>query len=224
MNELLNEFIGKIAAAVKNGDAVRRELTEQLTEVYNAELKHTDENGAAKYAVKLLGEPAELAAALDKKTRNHVGYPAIITAAAILVVCAVISAITGLFAELSVKNYVFVVALAVAAAAAYCVVYARGFKLRDVINGLMLGSVASGVGYAAFRVVYYYAYLRVRRGSLGQLTLIDVAKPVTAIPVLAVGAALFLLVMLVRLPVVKPVAEREVIEKMIFKAQKRSMF
>jgi len=229
MHYKIHQYADSVTASVKTNayrDGIKRELAAQLDEVSQMRMRQTDEEKAVRYATELLGTPQALAAKLDKSVRSFYGGPAVIVFGVLAVIFAALSVFAGMVDESPLSYYFVCFGLVPALAVAWCAIYERGFKVRNIVNGLRVSSLAAGVGVAFQRGYYVVAYAATRHHSYfgGNPKLINTGNILTVLPFLAIGFVLFVVFTLVRMPIVRSVREKEVIAKMIFKAEKRSMF
>ena len=229
IHHTIHKYTDSVVENIKTAsyrEGAKRELLSLLGEVYSDECKHTDEEKAARYTTELLGTPETLATRLDKSVRSFYGMPAIIVFGALAVICNIMSSVMGMFNQSGPMYYLVCLGLVPIFAVVWCWIYEHGFKVRNIVNGLRVGSLAAGLGVGFQRGYYVTRYYVTRNQTYlgGNPKLIETGSVFTVLPFLAIGFTLFVILTIIRRPIVKAVKEREVIAKMIHKAQKRSMF
>jgi hypothetical protein len=190
---------------------ITRELSAQLGELLEDELRHRDEEAAARAVTSRMGAAVGFAHVIVKHVGSFMGVPAMIGAAALLLALLIPTIIGGAWARpiLAAGIAVFSAAFAFL----WCKVYSRGkgFSPLNFLLGLKIGAAVSGFGCAL--ILWRLEFVPIGLSSLPRLT--DSAEIVILLPPLICGIIVYLLALVIRLKYARPIKEREAVKAAI---------
>ncbi|MDR1329844.1 MAG: hypothetical protein LBK23_09625 [Oscillospiraceae bacterium] len=213
-SKALDFYIASVGNAIADKtlrENITRELSAQLGELLEDELRHRDEEAAARAVTSRMGAAADFARVIVKHVRSFMGFPVMIAATALMLALLILTRLGGAWVRPLPAAGIAV--FSVAFAFLWCKVYPRGkgFSPLNFLLGLKLGAAVSGLGCAL--ILWRLEFVPIGLSSLPRLT--DSAEIVILLPPLTFGIIIYLLASCIRLPHARPIKEREAVKAAI---------